>query len=438
MSTRHFARAAVLLAITLLPATPAGAESAPYLVRDLTPDLTANSTAYGSGPVSIAAAGSRFVFSARRDSYNALWVTDGTPEGTASLAGTCAQGCGAPSSPLVSTGTRVLWFSQVLGHSNFDLWGTDGTASGTVHLADDAAGLAHFQHGPPGPAVVVLDGLGYFWRQPPGASPQLWSTDGTPSGSRLLRDFATGPGDFLANGVATENAVFLSKPHPGGGDELWRSDGTPSGTKLVSTIPGSVASGLHAGRARIFFRVSLGDRDVLYTSDGTAAGTRQVSNFPNAFPFTQDWMKLDGDRVYFPANDVLHGDEIWTSDGTSAGTRQATDFGFANPFAPGALYEDRAVVTGESSSSSPRTASRPTASGFRQEAREASIPFQTAAIRTATLPGGWMPRAAGRSTSVKSPQVSRSGRRTERRRDQSGSTLRVQPAASRTLWRTRS
>jgi ELWxxDGT repeat protein len=53
-----------------------------------------------------------------------------------------------------------------------------------------------------------------------------------------------------------------------------------------------------------------------------------------AQPFGQTrFLKVLGGRLYFVADDVIHGAEIWSTDGTASGTRQVTDFGFHDPFA---------------------------------------------------------------------------------------------------------
>lgn len=64
----------------------------------------------------------------------------------------------------------------------------------------------------------------------------------------------------------------------------------------------------------------------MYVTDGTADGTQLLKDI-NPGP---DWSQPDnlsdaGDRLFFTANDGLHGRELWTSNGTEEGTVRLTD-----------------------------------------------------------------------------------------------------------------
>ena len=55
---------------------------------------------------------------------------------------------------------------------------------------------------------------------------ELWRSDGTPEGTRLVRDFHT-PGDVSPESLTNvKGTLFFSSAGGGHGRELWRSNGT--------------------------------------------------------------------------------------------------------------------------------------------------------------------------------------------------------------------
>ncbi len=277
-----------------------------------------------------------------------LWRTDGTLEGTWMLRDIDP---GRPDSwirNLVALQSE-LYFGANDGIHGFELWKTDGTRDGTVLAAD-------LNPGPAGSALFSLRASGdrlYFSGSSyvPDSPSALYSTDGTASGTRLLRQFVstiTGcviegcsgwpPGDFLSFGGLT---YFIASDGVSG-LELWRTDGTSQGTSLVKDIcpdncsafvfsDGSAALDtplLQVVNGRLVFFASDGVHGMeLWTSDGTESGTRLVKDiFPG--PSNSSYgsgMTVAGQAVFFRADDGEHGSELWRSDGTEAGTMLVAD-----------------------------------------------------------------------------------------------------------------
>jgi ELWxxDGT repeat protein len=66
---------------------------------------------------------------------------------------------------------------------------------------------------------------------------ELWSTDGTESGTSLVFDIDPGPPSGRPRElVRSGNRVFFNARHPISGVELWVSDGTANGTRQVKDI----------------------------------------------------------------------------------------------------------------------------------------------------------------------------------------------------------
>jgi ELWxxDGT repeat protein len=72
---------------------------------------------------------------------------------------------------------------------------------------------------------------------------ELWRSDGTPSGTYMLKDI--NPGSASSNPtnlVVAGNYVFFQATLPGIGNELWRTDGTAAGTILLRDFAAGDAS----------------------------------------------------------------------------------------------------------------------------------------------------------------------------------------------------
>ncbi len=109
------------------------------------------------------------------------------------------------------------------------------------------------------------------------------------------------------------------------GFELWRSDGTARGTRMVKDInPGRGWSNLYGIKAVgriIYFTADDGVHGAeLWRSDGTARGTRMVKDInPGGSGGPGQFTDVNG-TLYFTASDGNYVSELWRSDGTEAGT----------------------------------------------------------------------------------------------------------------------
>jgi ELWxxDGT repeat protein len=109
---------------------------------------------------------------------------------------------------------------------------------------------------------------------------------------------------------------------------VWLSDGTAAGTALVKDISGAVRSDLTASDGKLFFVANDNVHGYeLWVSDGTEAGTRLVQDiYPGNNNFgTVGWLTdLDG-ILYFRAQGAGFRGAFWRTDGTPDGTYQVVD-----------------------------------------------------------------------------------------------------------------
>jgi ELWxxDGT repeat protein len=297
-----------------------------------------------SFPQSFAALGERVYFTAGFGGD--LWSTDGTPGGTVRVHR-------FPSLQLLTTVGRRLFF-MVLEYPRIALWTSDGTADGTRRVRSfpfttcrDCDVVTSFLQ-PDGDGVLFLAGDGRH-------GPQLWRSDGTSEGTRLLAalpaDAAFGlNGGDPATALVDLGSALVFPVDRNGLAQLWASrppaaraarlTGCPEGCPTVISQPRRVP-----GTARAVFggRGPRGNEE-LWASDGTAAGTRpvrQVCSGPCSSSL-QGFVALGG-LVYFSAVDAS-GPSLWRTDGTPEGT---VEIGRASlPLAAGGIALGDRVLLG--------------------------------------------------------------------------------------------
>ncbi len=169
---------------------------------------------------------------------------------------------------------------------------------------------------------------------------ELWTSNGTPKGTKLLKDIEPGSlGSYHDLPVAAGGRIFFRVLTPAGGMELWVTDGTEVGTVLVTTAgpAGGVGTEMAGTDDGVFFYRTGLETPVfgeLWFSDGSEEGTRLLNPLNDAgtarVGFEEPYILLSqGGWCYFIAND----DELWRSDGTHAGTTMLLKEPFVSPFA---------------------------------------------------------------------------------------------------------
>jgi ELWxxDGT repeat protein len=333
MSRRPGLLSAWLVGASLALPAAAGAGE-PYLVKDINPG-PGGSFAHDGPFFPVITLGQDIIFPAYDGSRRIeLWVTDGTEKGTVPFRERVEQ---PPDWRTQHATTETIQQTQLLvigdllyfvaddGTHGGELWVSDGSARGTRLVSDIRPGS---EGSDPRDLTAAGDRL-FFTAEKEGDRRQLWVAGEAGEGARRLSDFVF---DGAVPRLATlGRQVFFTAGDEAHGHELWVSDGTAEGTRLVSDIrPGSGGSQAHWRTAvgeRLFFVADDGTHGYeLWVSDGTAEGTRLVSDIrPGSGGSYPGTLTAVGERLFFLADDGIHGRELWVSDGSAGGTRLVSD-----------------------------------------------------------------------------------------------------------------
>jgi ELWxxDGT repeat protein len=229
-------------------------------------------------------------------------------------------------------GNEVLFAAS--GYLNYVLTGrelyvTDGTSQGTRLLKDIRPGTSSSSPS----HLTRWRGKIYFGANDGTHGSELWVSDGTAAGTTLLKDINPGSANGSPYSFAATDKLLFFRANGGTstGYELWKTDGTAAGTQLVKDInPGSESSyagELEAYGDSVYFSAKLASTGFeLWKSDGTAAGTVLVKDIqPGSADGDPEHLVVWQGLLWFRADDGVHGEELWVSDGSSAGTRLFAD-----------------------------------------------------------------------------------------------------------------
>lgn len=308
-----------------------------------------------------------------------LWRTDGSAAGTSPLLDLIPGPESGIPAQIVQAGDEV-WFTAIDAGASESVWRSRGTAESTAIVEtlpgtvtyyrarlwpiDSGVGsylVQRFEEGTtvlrysPGfgqPSITVASGVYSFDSKPlgevggrilfaagsqsePSVGRELWVSDGTPEGTRLLRDIWPGePDSSIGAGVVVGGKVIFPACDPIAGCELWASDGTEAGTgRFLDLEPGPGSSrpfGLAKIGSQLFFaacRIETGCEG--FVTNGTAGGTVQLEEVapgPLSSLAVHWWPWYDddgffetarepafvevGDHIFFAADDGS-GTELW-------------------------------------------------------------------------------------------------------------------------------
>ena len=240
---------------------------------------------------------------------------------TAELVGSFAGNAVAPVD--VASGKLLLMND---GAHGVELWITDGTVGGTRMVRDiwpgpDSSAIESF---------TLMSGIAYFWANDGVNGAELWRSDGTAAGTRIVVNIGAGSegacgGGFPGRALTVAGGVLYFAARDGMGIELWRSNGTADGTYRVHDINAGTGDSqiaqIFVNGSRLFFGATDAQGFEPWTSDGTSAGTVRIADIRAGMEGSGAYFyAAAGGAVFFTANDGAHGIELWrvNADGTGA------------------------------------------------------------------------------------------------------------------------
>ncbi|MBL7717312.1 MAG: T9SS type A sorting domain-containing protein [Flavipsychrobacter sp.] len=313
-------------------------------------------------------------------SNDQLWITDGSSGGTQMLMQFAIHDSVRPTG-LIKVNNEIYFFADDGVHGQ-ELWKTNGTQAGTLLVKDIKPGPGssinwkqpiekHLRYN-----IQALNNKMYFIADDGVSGGELWSSDGTASGTTLFYDFYPGPGGGTfpqQNLVATTNKIFFTATTYSGTDTFnalqatdgtlantivvfdsvyiddlrmiafndkvifgpqqltentYISDGTPSGTHII--FPGESNGGEIAvvnNTAYFFSRVT----SRFLKTDGTLAGTSVIRQLGSMYNLTNTSrtsafrINTLGQNIIISGIETGTGQELWLSDGTTSGTTLLKD-----------------------------------------------------------------------------------------------------------------
>ncbi|MCL4266140.1 MAG: hypothetical protein KJ069_23220 [Anaerolineae bacterium] len=255
-----------------------------------------------------------------------LWKSDGTPAGTMIVKDINA-GTFSSSPEHLTVVNNTLFFtasdSSIPGQGHgAELWKSDGTEAGTVLVKD-------IRSGPDGSLaenLTDMNGILYFRANNGVNGIELWRSDGTEANTFMVKDINPGEGwgfppPIMPGGgfnlPVINNELYFYGSDGINGVELWKSDGTESGTVLIKDIfagsEGSTPGWFTSNGTTLYYTANDGVYGMeLWQSDGTEVGTFMIHEiYPGLNPTGPANLSVQGEWLLFSADDGVHGEELW-------------------------------------------------------------------------------------------------------------------------------
>lgn len=288
-------------------------------------------------------------FSACTSSHGCeLWKSDGTTAGTVLVKDINAGSAGSNISPITILGSK-MYFAASDGINGNELWVSDGTTGGTTLLKDINPGIADSNPG----SFAISDGKVYFSARTAANGTELWVTDGNTANTLMVKDICTTPNaaassgavNLVSSGTNINPFILFGSTDCTLGFELWRSNGTITGTFLVKDILTGASGSLNGGfeRANLpaglnhYFAADDGSGvhgTELWKTGGISTTTVLIKDIltGTASSNPKDLTFFSSTSAFFTASNVA-GDgnrELWITDGTAGGTTMVKEIRAGN------------------------------------------------------------------------------------------------------------
>jgi ELWxxDGT repeat protein len=150
---------------------------------------------------------------------------------------------------------------------------------------------------------------------------EIWKSDGTEAGTVMIKDIAPGETSSWAGGfIAIGNVIyFMALEAHGGIPQLWKTDGTAAGTSRVTLNASAFVESRTEFNGELYFTMDRDGRcDELWKIDGVTGNAVRLTDINRGAGGSgiSELVNVNG-RLFFTANDVVHGQELWVIDPAS-------------------------------------------------------------------------------------------------------------------------
>ena len=233
----------------------------------------------------------------------------------------------------------LLTFASLLGYAQYPKGMTDITSTLAAGDAGFALTTEDDRSGTFKSTLVIIGDNMFFTAKSTANGDELYVTDGTPEGTKMVMDINPGSGDASPRYLVSLNdKLYFQADNGTNGVELWESDGTEAGTKMVADIyaggESSAPDMLTVLDGKILFRA---------TTVASAADGKKWLHIYDPETQTESLVsdiqaRSEGDAIipriqvdnkhkvaYFIGEPVGENQEVFKTDGTPAGTGKIMD-----------------------------------------------------------------------------------------------------------------
>lgn len=223
------------------------------------------------------------------------------------------------------------------GLNKYELWKSDGTVAGTtmVKVINSNPDGQSIPGGRKSGNFRTIGNVSLFLGYDKSTGYELWKTDGTSSGTQMLKDMNNSVENSYYDNFMVQDGKFYFSSQDATQDannELFVSDGTVQGTVTVKSqlsnndfFQAVLTGGV--GNKLFFVASSSIEGKEMWATDGTSQGTSLLKNYSTGSVASSNPSNFIGynNKVYFIANNVVNGNEIWETDGTPQNTKIVLD-----------------------------------------------------------------------------------------------------------------
>ena len=197
-----------------------------------------------------------------------------------------------------------------------ELWRTEGTSDETHMVMDIHPGDVPYQSSSRPSQLTNVNGTLFFNADDGEHGRELWQSDGTAAGTRLVTEVVPGEAGFISTDARAVGELYFFDVdssafyHPQFSASLWRSDGTTSGTFELQTHEFS-PEGMIEFNGRLFYYVDTDSHFEVWTSDGTVNGTQLAVSVPSEGRFVGSALIPFGDRIVFAVVESENDVKLW-------------------------------------------------------------------------------------------------------------------------------